>query len=228
MCGRYSFAIKRGQLEAELGPMEIDGELEENYNIAPTQKAYVVTNDAPGRLQLFYWGLLPFWSKENRPDPRLINARMEGIEEKPSFRVPFRHRRCLVPADSFYEWEKKGKERFPYRIRMKRGKPMIMAGIWDIHGEGNSAVHSFSIITTPSNEELTSLHDRMPALLLDQQQRELWLSGEKDPAALRILLEPPPNGILDIYRVPVLVNNYRNNSPNLHEPIDKGVANNEI
>jgi len=219
MCGRYSFAIKRGQLEAELGPIEVEGELEENFNIAPTQKAYVVTNASPGRLQLFHWGLLPFWSKENHPDPRLINARMEGIEEKPSFRVPFRQRRCLVPADSFYEWEKRGRERLPYRIQLKKGKPMIMAGIWDIHGEGSSAIHSFSVITTLANEELTPLHDRMPALLLDSEQREQWLSEEKDPEALKALLEPPPNGILDIYRVPILVNNYRNNGPQLHEHV---------
>lgn len=96
---------------------------------------------------------------------------------------------------------------------------MIMAGIWDIHGEGSSAIHSFSVITTLANEELTPLHDRMPALLLDSEQREQWLSEEKDPEALKALLEPPPNGILDIYRVPILVNNYRNNGPQLHEHV---------
>lgn len=219
MCGRYSFAMKRGQIEAELGPIEIEEEIEENYNIAPTQKAYVVTNEAPERLQLFHWGLLPFWSKENRSDPRLINARMEGIENRSSFRVPFRHRRCLVLADSFYEWEKRGKARFPFRIRLKSERPMIMAGIWDYHGEGSSILHTFSIITTSSNEELAPLHDRMPAILLEREQRELWLSREIDVVTLRTLLEPPPSGILDIYQVPTLVNNYRNNGPHLHDYI---------
>lgn len=216
MCGRYSFALSAKQLQEALGRLELEDEPEVNYNIAPTQQAYVVTNEEPGRLQLFCWGLLPYWSKENRPDGRLINARREGIEAKPSFRLPFQRRRCWVLADSFYEWEKRGKERIPFRILLKKQPVMVMAGIWDVHGHGAEAISTFSIITTAANSELMPLHDRMPALLLGEEQRRGWLE-ETDPAALQQLLDPPPDNILEIYRVSTQVNNFRNNGPQLHQ-----------
>lgn len=216
MCGRYSFFVSKESIQKELGSVEIPEPLELNFNVAPTQKGYVVTNESPGKLQAFNWGLVPYWSKEGRPDGRLINARMETIETKPSFRVPFRKRRCLVLADSFYEWEKKGKERIPYRILLKKEGLLVMAGIWDVWQQGEQALCSFSIITTQPNQEVSLLHDRMPALLLDKEARTQWLE-ENEPELLLRLLESPPNDILKIYPVRSLVNRVSQNGPELHE-----------
>ena len=218
MCGRYSFSTTKAKVVQELGPLEMDEDLELNYNIAPTQMAYVVTNEEPGLLQRLAWGLVPYWSKDADSAPHLINARREGIENKPSFRGPIRKHRCLVLADSFYEWKKEGREKIPYRIHLKQDRLLVMAGIWDIWKGNNREIRSFSIITTTPNKEVAVLHDRMPALLLDREQRQQWLEEPALEAVLH-LLEPPPDGVLDIYRVPILVNNVRNNGPSLHEHV---------
>ncbi|MBK6947194.1 MAG: SOS response-associated peptidase [Haliscomenobacter sp.] len=216
MCGRYSFSFSKERIQEELDGVEIPEPLELNFNVAPTQKGYVVANESPGKLQAFTWGLVPYWSKEGRPDGRLINARMETIETKPSFRVPFRKRRCLVLADSFYEWEKKGKERIPYRILLKNGSLLVMAGIWDVWKHGEQSLYTFSIITTHPNQEVSVLHDRMPALLLDKEARNSWLEDDEPEQLLR-LLESPPNDILKVYQVRSLVNRVTQNGPELHE-----------
>ncbi len=108
-----------------------EGELIHNYNIAPTQQAYVISNRAPGALQLFQWGLIPSWSKDPKMGGKLINARAETVMDKPSFRTSIRQRRCLVLADSFYEWKKEGKEKTPFRIFPRNGELLVMGGIWD-------------------------------------------------------------------------------------------------
>lgn len=216
MCGRYSFAVTPVMLESELGTLDIPDKLNPQYNIAPTQQAYLVTNEEPEKLQLFSWGLIPYWSKEGRyTNTPLINARCETLEEKPSFRLPFSQHRCLIPADSFYEWEKSGKERKPFRILRKDGRILCMAGLWDVWKHGDITIHSFTIVTTRANEDIASLHDRMPVLLTDRTMQTTWLE-ETNLSALKPLFEPAISGLLTLYPVSNRVNYIKNNDPGLH------------
>jgi len=199
-------------------PLESEGELIHNYNIAPTQQAYVISNQAPGTLQLFQWGLIPSWSKDPKMGGKLINARAETVMDKPSFRTSIRQRRCLVLADSFYEWKKEGKEKTPFRIFPRNGELLVMGGIWDTwKGEGK-VIHSFSIITTGPNQEMIPIHDRMPLVLPGREAQKMWLE-ERDPAAVAGMLHTPGDWILDMYPVSDRVNSVRNNGAELQEAI---------
>lgn len=218
MCGRFSLSASRETIQDQLGPVQVGDNLRINYNIAPTQPAYVITNDRPGQLQYFIWGLLPFWSREPKVTGRLINARREGIESKPSFRLPVRRRRCWVLADSFYEWRKTDDRKIPYRIFPKDASLMIMAGIWDVWEGADRTLHTFSIVTCPPNREVAPLHDRMPVFFTEARQRERWLEATEIEEILG-LLQTPADGTLDMYPVSDKVNSVRNNAPELHEPI---------
>lgn len=220
MCGRYSFSTNKAKLETILdAPLEVDEEdLLTNYNIAPTQKAYVVSNEAPGALQLFQWGLIPAWSKDPKMGGKLINARAETVLEKPSFRTAIRQRRCLVIGDSFYEWKKEGKEKTPFRILRPHDELLVMGGIWETWKGDGKIIHSFSIITTGPNAEMMPIHDRMPLVLPDVNSRKLWLE-ERNPAALESMLQVPSDGLLEMYEVSSLVNSVRNNGEELHDKV---------
>lgn len=219
MCGRYSFAPKPKQLDAQLRDVQRPAELHISYNIAPTHQAYVIANDAPGTLQTMEWGLVPYWSADGKNAGRLINARAEGIEEKPSFREPLRSRRCLVPADSFYEWRNEpGGRKTPYRILPENGDLLFMAGIWDEWHHGDARKRTFSIITTPPNRELAPLHDRMPALLTSADAQKAWLL----PLPLDELLSQlhsAADGWLRLYRVSEKLNRPGSDSAELHEEV---------
>lgn len=218
MCGRYSLSTDPNQLRAQFGDIETGDSLEGNYNIAPTQYSYVITNDHPKLLQPFKWGLIPFWAKDEKIGSRMINARQEGIQDKPSFRGPIRRRRCLVLADSFYEWKKEGGQKIPSRILMKDDSIMVMAGIWEVWSKGPSPVYSYSIITTPPNLEMAPIHNRMPVILPYKDQWEEYLSDIELDRVLE-LLQTPDDGILKAYTVSTKVNSVRNNGPELHEPV---------
>lgn len=218
MCGRFSFSTSKEKIQQQLGDVEIGSNLRINFNVAPTQHSYVITNESPNRLQYFTWGLIPHWSNDGKNTGKLINARMEGIATKPSFRLPIRKRRCWVLADSFYEWRKEGTQKIPYRILPKSGELLVMAGIWDVWYKGDYAVKSFSIITCPANKEVAPLHDRMPVMFTTKDERELWLQDMEVENVLE-LMHTPPNDILNIYRVSDKVNSVKNNSPELHEQV---------
>ena len=220
MCGRFSFASSEDKLRQQFGDIDIDGPLEWRYNVAPTQPAYLITDATPHRLQRYYWGLLPFWSKEKKITGKLINARSETIAEKPSFRTSFRRRRCWVPADSFYEWRREGKQKIPYRILPANGELLVMAGIWEIWGEGEEEIRTFSILTTEPNREIAPLHNRMPVLLTGAEAREAYLL-EEDLNVVRDLLHPPPDDYLRLYRVSQQVNSPRNDTPALHQAVEE-------
>lgn len=224
MCGRYSFSTSKAKIEAELGATrEVeDDELQYNYNVAPTQQAYVISNQAPGALQLFQWGLIPSWSKDPKMGGKMINARAETVLEKPAFRNAIRQRRCLVLADSFYEWKKEGKNKTPFRILPAQGELLVMGGIWESwRGEGK-VIHSFSIITTGPNAEMMPIHDRMPLVLPDRESRQLWLE-ERNPAVIEGMLHVPADGLLKMYQVSDKVNSVRNNGEELHEGIGDSI-----
>lgn len=195
-----------------------ESNVRKSYNIAPTQHAYVVTNESPRRLQYLTWGLIPHWSSDGKNGGKLINARMEGIESKPSFRLPIRQRRCLVLADSFYEWKKEGKQKIPYRIQLKNGQLMVMAGVWDEWYNGKYKVKSFSIITTPPNAEMAGIHNRMPLILPWQELQKDWLRPH-DLKDVLAQMHVPEDDLLYRYRVSSEVGSVKNDSAKLHEEV---------
>lgn len=219
MCGRYSLVTTEKEVQKQLPFLETTGiNLKESYNITPTQHAYVVTNALPERLQYITWGLIPFWSNDGKNAGRLINARAEGIQSKPSFRMPIRKKRCLVIADSFYEWRKVGKEKLPYRILPKDNKLIMMAGVWDEWQDKDYTKRSFSIITTTPNEEVTPIHNRMPVIFSNIADCEKWLSDLPLVEVLQMLC-PVQNDYIEVYPVAKLVNSVLSNSPHLHEKV---------
>ncbi|MCP9237476.1 SOS response-associated peptidase [Lewinella sp. JB7] len=221
MCGRYSVVIDEAKLRKQFTKELIkpaDG-LPANYNMAPTQNGLVITDQAPDRLSSFRWGLVPFWAKDLGIGARMINARSEGIEDKPSFRRPIRERRCLVIGDSFYEWQRRDGKKTPYRILPTDESLLVMAGIWEEWRpkDGGDIVHTYSIITGPPNAEMEPIHDRMPMLLLDDEQQSSWLDPNAALPDILGLLRTPPDGTLSPYPVNPQVGNVRNNGPELHE-----------
>lgn len=221
MCGRFSLVATERKIQEQIPSLDLSGtsSLRANYNIAPTQHAYVITDEHPTRLNYFTWGLVPFWANDGKNSGKLINARSESIATKPSFRIPIRQKRCLVIADSFYEWRREGGQKLPYRILPKDGKLLVMAGIWDTWAKGNGyPVNSFSIITTTPNEEMKSIHNRMPVLMTEQVQQELWL-GKTPLQTVLNMLHPAPDETLKAYRVSMAVNSVHNNGVELHQEV---------
>ncbi|MEM1359127.1 MAG: SOS response-associated peptidase [Bacteroidota bacterium] len=225
MCGRYSTVIDEAILRQHFGvDLQLPAQgLTDNYNVAPTQQNPVLTDAVPAQLQLFRWGLVPFWAKDLRIGARMINARREGIENKPSFRKAIRQRRCLVLADSFYEWQRRDGGKVPHRIKPADGSLLIMAGIWESwrpKEEPDAAlVYTYSIITGAPNAEMTPIHDRMPMLLQTEAQQAAWLNREAPLDEVLDLLRTPPDGTLEAFPVSPLVGNVRNNGPELHESV---------
>jgi putative SOS response-associated peptidase YedK len=218
MCGRYSFSTSKEKLREQFGSVETGQNLEINFNVAPTQRGYVITDDSPGTLRQFTWGLVPFWAKDRKIGSRLINARSETIADKPSFRNAVRKRRCWVLADSFYEWKRTDGKKQPFRIFRTNGELLVMAGIWETWKGEEEPLHTYTIITTSPNEEMAPVHDRMPVIFTDLDQQRIWLETPELDEALE-LLQPAPNGSLEMYAVSTKVNNVRNNGPELHEPL---------
>ncbi len=216
MCGRFSLVTSKEKLQQQLPFLEKIGELRDSYNVAPTQNSYVITDAKPDVVQEFKWGLIPFWAKDVKIGNKLINARRDGIEGKPAFRTAIRNRKCLVLADSFYEWKKTDGSKTPHRILLKNGNLICFAGIWETWDKAGEPLHSFSIITTEPNEEMATIHDRMPVVLHTPTLQKKWLEETKLEETLA-LLETPPDGILKMYPISTLVNSPRNNTPELHE-----------
>ena len=173
--------------QLELG--ELPAEFSSNRNISPGQFVPVVTDPVSREVALFRWGLIPSWAKDPKIGYRMFNARAETLAEKPSFRVPFMRRRCLIPADGFYEWKMVGSKKYPFLFTLKDQKAFTFAGLWESwrDKEGNE-LRSCTIITTEPNELLGQYHDRMP-VILDESTRWKWLE-ETQSAALQSLLKP--------------------------------------
>jgi len=213
MCGRYSFAIEDELIRERFGVTVRSAIYKARYNCAPSQDLAVITNEEPSVLNFFRWGLIPFWAKDPSIGNKLINAKAETIHEKPSFKNAFRSRRCLVLSDGFYEW-KKTRDKIPYRITLKKGAPFAMAGIWEKwNSPDGHQVRSFSIITTGPNALMEKIHDRMPVILPAREERT-WL-GNTGPDELLSLLKPYPAGEMEAYPVSRLVNNPKNDTPEI-------------
>jgi putative SOS response-associated peptidase YedK len=215
MCGRYSFVVKKEKVKKQLLLVNVDnGLLENSYNIAPTQNAYLLAQPLPTTLQTMQWGLIPHWSKDGKGGASLINARVETIVEKPSFRESIQWRRCVVLADSFYEWRTERGRKFPYRIQLPNDELLLMAGIWD---EWNR-VKTFSIITTEPNAEMSKIHNRMPVILRGYVDCEKWL-GKTDLVDILDMCKKPEEDFLHIYRVSEKINSVKNNSADMHNEV---------
>jgi putative SOS response-associated peptidase YedK len=190
-----------------------------SYNVAPTNSIPVVRLNPKTRersLDLLHWGLIPHWSKDRSGAFKMINARAEGIDTKPSFRDAFERRRCIVPADGFYEWKKTGTGKQPYLIRMKRGEVFGFAGLWENwKDERGEWLRSTTIITTQPNELCAPIHDRMP-VILDPDDYARWL-GEEDASQeeLNAMLRPAPAELMEVFPVGAAVGNVKNNSASL-------------
>lgn len=222
MCGRYTLIINDlGELESIFNyfPGKRLPEWKPAYNAAPTQMLPVITREHG--ISLMKWGLVPSWSKEAAIGNRMINARLETAAEKPAFRSSLRRRRCLVPADGYYEWQGSGRGKQPWRITASDGRVMVMAGLWDTWQtpEGGE-LSSFTILTMPAAESVAKLHDRMPVILPEEQGQE-WLMPLSEPELKGCLARIKPPAELKAYRVSPLVNSPANNDPRCIQALEE-------
>ena len=224
MCGRYVTVSSPALLAERFGVTEIRvEELEPSYNVAPRADVPVVAERHGERvLDIVRWGLVPSWAKDRSIGDRLINARAETLTTSNAFKRAFERRRCIVPADGFYEWQAIEGQRTkqPWFFRRRDGEPLAFAGLWEIwhdRAEGDDAprVRSCTIITTTPNELLAPIHDRMPVVLAEDAW-DTWLSVDnRDVATLAPLLAPMPARELEAWTVSTLVNKADNNGPEL-------------
>ncbi|MBT0812719.1 SOS response-associated peptidase [Litoribacter ruber] len=215
MCGRYSLAKSKIELE-ERFQAEMPGEFNPRYNVAPTQLMPVITSDSPEGFSHFYWGITPEFSKNKPVSQKFINARGETISEKVSFKTAFQKRRCIIPADGFYEWKQLGKKsKSPYRFVLENEKAFAFAGIWEEYeNENGENKHTFLIITTESNPMVSEIHDRMPVILTPETEK-LWLDKQTELEALKSCLQPYDQAKMMSYPVSPMVNQVSNDSPSL-------------
>jgi putative SOS response-associated peptidase YedK len=253
MCGRYASSRRPEDLveEFEISDSRVATPLAPDYNVAPTKEVYAVVERPPRRdgdgdrsdqgppdpaerqLRVLRWGLVPSWAKDPAIGNRMINARMESVAEKPAYKRAFAVRRCLLPADGYFEWypteekTKAGKPRKqPFFIRPKDHGTLAMAGLYEIWRDpllGDDDPHRFrwtcTVLTTEAEDDLGHIHDRMP-LLVDPENYARWLDpAVSDPHAVSGLLVPAAPGRLEAYPVSTLVNNVKNNGPELVEPL---------
>ena len=220
MCGRYTLKTSAKDLAREFHLLEVPGDLGPRYNLAPTQAAPIITAQEPRRLTLARWGLIPHWAKDPNVAHKLVNARAETLAEKPSFKQAFQQRRCLVPADGFYEWVHRGKQALPQYISLPGNRPMAFAGLYELwHAPHGLEVVTFTLVTVAANPFMAKIHDRMP-LLLDEAARATWLAKDADPRALQALMQPW-SGELQSWEVDRKVNTPGPDEPGLITPVGK-------
>jgi putative SOS response-associated peptidase YedK len=216
MCGRYRLARKK-EILAEVFEVADDNDWSPCYNIAPSQIVPVVRQDVtrPVRsFSLILWGLIPFWAKDAKAGYKMINARAETIAGKPAFREPLLSRRCLIPADGFYEWSKSGKGKSPFCFTLADGSVFAFAGIWDrCKNPKRELIETCSIITTSANALLTDIHDRMP-VFLKTEDHDRWLDpGFRQVDDILDLLKPYQADSMLRYSVSSRVNSVKNDDP---------------
>lgn len=224
MCGRYTITSPPEAMR-DLFAFAEQPNFPARYNVAPTQPVPIVRLEGGRRhFVLVRWGLIPSWSKEE-PRTLLINARAETIAEKPSFRGAFRHRRCLMPADGFYEWKAMPRgPKQPFYIRRRDRKPFAFAAIWDnwMTADG-SEIESCAIVTTEANATLAPIHARMP-VILDEKDWDRWLDPETPLKELRALMKPAPDDLLEAIPVAPAVNRVVNDNAGLVVEVSEATA----
>jgi putative SOS response-associated peptidase YedK len=225
MCGRYAITSAPEAIRRLFGYDE-QPNFPPRYNVAPTQPVPIVRVDAgKRRFALVRWGLIPSWVKDPRVFSLLINARGESVLDKPAFRAAMRYRRCLFPADGFYEWKRDGDRKTPYYIHGEAGGPLAFAGLWETwSGPNGEEVESAAIVTTRANRTLASIHDRMP-VIIPPDSFAFWLdSANTDAQAAAALVVPARDGLLEVREVSSAVNRTANDGPELIAPVAAGTA----
>jgi putative SOS response-associated peptidase YedK len=224
MCGRYSLSKSKIELE-ERFQAEMLPDFHPRYNIAPTQLIPVITSQSPKGFSFFYWGITPEFGQNRPVTQTLINARAETVSEKISFKISFKRRRCLVPADGFYEWKRLGKKtKIPYRFTIEENKLFAFAGIWEEYETVAGEIqHTFLILTTSPNEKVAEIHDRMPVILAQKDEKK-WLNSYSSEEELKTILNPYSADLMLSYTVSPLVNSVQNDTPSLIKktsPVDQ-------
>ena len=220
MCGRYAITTAPEAMRS-LFRYPDQPNFPPRYNVAPTQPIPVVRLiEGQRRFSLVRWGLTPSWVRDPRAFSLLINARGESVLDKPAFRAAMRYRRCLVPADGFYEWRREGERKRPYFVRLKAGGLMAFAGLWEAwSGPNGEEMETAAIVTTAANRSLRPIHDRMP-VIVPQDAFDLWLNcREVDATTAAALIAPAPDDLLEVFEVSTAVNRTANDSPALIDPL---------
>ena len=218
MCGRFQLKAEQDWM-AEFGLPE-PPDITPRYNIAPTQDIVAIRREAGGmrRAGLLRWGLVPSFAEDPAVGNRMINARAETVASKPAFREPFQKRRCLVPADGFYEWRRVGGARDPYLLKMRDGRTFAFASVWDRWGRDAARIESCAILTTAANELVTPIHDRMP-VILDRSDYDLWLDPDAREEDLHGILRPFPAAEMMAVPVSARVNSTAVDDPECERPV---------
>lgn len=217
MCGRFTLRHSGEAIASAFRLNEVP-QIQPRYNIAPTQlvSTILLTPETNNQRQFHQlrWGLIPSWAKDSTIGARMINARAETVAEKPAFRAAFRHRRCLVVADGFYEWQRQERKKQPFYLRLQNDQPFCFAGLWERwESPDGEEIQSCTILTTEANDLLRSIHDRMP-VILDPKDYDLWLNPQKQNSeSLQQLLRPYQAEAMTCYAVSTKVNNPANNIP---------------
>lgn len=219
MCGRFVLAADPNVIQTAFHLSSVPGNMPARYNVAPTQPVAVITNDDPTELVFYRWGLIPSWSKDKSIASKLINARGDSVDEKPSFRTAFKKRRCLIPASGFYEWKTTDgeKNKTPMFIHLKDSDVLAFAGLWEIwNSPEGEEIRTCTIITTDANPFMSKIHHRMPVILAPEDYGT-WLEADK-PEVVKSLLKPFDGDKMDAYAVSREVNKVANDSPQLVQP----------
>ena len=232
MCGRYRLSRRKQILEEHFATISGDEDWSPRYNIAPTQPVPIIRQNPkePIRdLSLVRWGLIPSWATDSSVGARMINARSETATTKPAFRDALKSRRCLIPADGFYEWSRTGKAKQPYCCEVAEGELFAFAGIWDRWRDQNgNAVETCSILTTTPNAVTSAIHDRMP-VILDPDSYNLWLDpGMRDVSSVSELLKPCDARLMRCYPVSIRINRVANDDQECSSPVELAQTQNRL
>ena len=230
MCGRFTLFSSPRELQQFFGTPPPSFEIQPSYNVAPTQEIPVIIQHKGGRhLEKRHWKLVPFWAKDTSIGSRMINARVETVASKPAFRAAIKQRRCLIPANGFYEWKGKTGNKQPFYFSVSSMEPLAFAGLWEIWEDKNTAAEespykSCTIITTEASDSVKDIHNRMP-LILKPEAYDEWLNLEtKDPGKIEKILKDGCVKELKRYPVSKLVNLVGNNSKECMEPLKNAGA----
>jgi len=220
MCGRYR--LTQAERFAEMSEVRLAWNPKPRYNIAPAQNVPVVLDESPGELTEVRWGLVPSWASDLKIGSSLINARAETAATKPAFRAAYEKRRCLVPADGFYEWQKSGSGKIPHHIGMTDGAPFAFAGLWEIWRDpmrphDAPPIRTFTIITGEPNNLVCSIHNRMPVIIPRERYGE-WLSPDTPKVKRAALLKAFPAEQMKVEPISDRVNSPRNDDPAILAP----------
>jgi putative SOS response-associated peptidase YedK len=224
MCGRYRLSRRKQLVEEYFDSVSEEPDWDPRYNIAPTQPVPVIRQnpkEAVRELSLVRWGLIPSWAKDSSAAAKMINARSETAGAKPAFRDAMKYRRCLIPADGFYEWQRTGKAKQPYCFEVNDGELFAFAGIWDRWKEaGGDWIETCSILTTTPNAVTSVVHDRMP-VILHPDGYDLWLDpGMNDVTTASELLKPYDARLMRCYPVSSRVNSVANDDEECSAPVE--------